>query len=35
MTEVQMLSMQNCNVMVTRSTNHMISTRDHSHDLVT
>ena len=24
-----------CNVMVTRSTNHMISTRDHSHDLVT
>ena len=25
----------NCNVMVTRPTNHMISTHDHSHDLVT
>ena len=23
-----------CNVMVTRPTNHMISTRDHSHDLL-
>ena len=25
----------NCNVMVTRPTNHMILTRDHSHDLLT
>ena len=24
-----------CNVMVTRPTNHMILTRDHSHDLLT
>ena len=25
----------NCNVMITKPTNHMISTRDHSHDLLT
>ena len=29
------LSFFECNVIVTRPTNHMISTRDHSHDLLT
>ena len=29
------LTIVNCNVIVTRPINHMISTRDHSHDLLT